>query len=169
MIHKLAELTEKTKWKPKRKIAVAHKGIVSEIAGNVIFLKTIRHSAEKLSQLKKICDQYEFHKNIIYNELKNAEIRLDLTRIIVGREGIARIRTKSLMKKYEDMDFIVARLGEGISMVVDKGGLHAYTGFNNACEVEKAAQAGDKKCHDVMEAMAENGALILSEEIEPKE
>jgi butyrate kinase len=258
--------------------------------GDVVFLKTIRHSVEELSQFKRISDQYEFRKNIIYNELKNAEIRLDLIRIVVGRGGIvkpiasgvyrvnetmkrdlieakrgehasnlgaliaddiarqlpsaeafiadpvvvdelepiarysghplfervslfhalnqkaiARAHAKSLMRRYEDMDLIVAHLGGGISvgvhhkgrvvdvnqaldgdgpispersgtlpvgellkmafsgkytyeemksMVVGKGGLYAYTGLNNAYEVEKAAQAGDKKCYDVMEAMA---------------
>ncbi|MDO5663760.1 MAG: butyrate kinase [Bacteroidia bacterium] len=257
---------------------------------NVIFLKTIRHSAEELSQFKKIADQYEFRKNIIYDELKNADIKLDLIKIVIGRGGIvkpivsgvyrindamkkdlieakrgehasnlgaliaddiakqlpsaeayiadpvvvdelepiaryaghplfqrisifhalnqkaiARAHAKSVMKKYEDMDLIVAHLGGGISvgvhhkgrvidvnqaldgdgpispersgtlpvgellkmafsgkytydemksMVVGKGGLYAYTGLNNAYEVEKAAQAGDKKCNDVLEAMA---------------
>jgi butyrate kinase len=243
--------------------------------GDVVFLKTIRHSAEELSQFKRISDQYEFRKNIIYNELKNAEIRLDLIRIVVGRGGIvkpissgvyrvneamkrdlmeakrgehasnlgaliaddvvvdelepiarysghplfervslfhalnqkaiARAHAKSLMRRYEDMDLIVAHLGGGISvgvhhkgrvidvnqaldgdgpispersgtlpvgellkmafsgkytyeemksMVVGKGGLYAYTGLNDAYEVEKAAQAGDKRCYEVMEAMA---------------
>ena len=258
--------------------------------GDVVFLKTIRHSVEELSQFKRISDQYEFRKNIVYNELKNAEIRLDLIRIVVGRGGIvkpiasgvyrvnetmkrdlieakrgehasnlgaliaddiakqlpsaeafiadpvvvdefepiarysghplfervslfhalnqkaiARAHAKSLMRRYEDMDLIVVHLGGGISvgvhhqgrvvdvnqaldgdgpispersgtlpvgellkmafsgkytyeemksMVVGKGGLYAYTGLNNAYEVEKAAQAGDKKCYDVMEAMA---------------
>ncbi len=258
--------------------------------GDVIFLKTIRHSTEELSKFKRISDQYEYRKKIIYNELKNAEIRLDLIKIVVGRGGIvkpiasgvyrvneamikdlleakrgehasnlgaliaddiakqlplaeafiadpvvvdelepiarysghplfervsifhalnqkaiARAHAKSMMREYEDMDLIVAHLGGGISvgvhhkgrvidvnqaldgdgpispersgtlpvgellkmafsgkytydemksMVVGKGGLYAYTGLNNAYEVELAAQAGDKKCRDVLEAMA---------------
>ncbi|WP_436416812.1 butyrate kinase [Petrimonas sp.] len=258
--------------------------------GDVVFLKTIRHSTEELSPFKKITDQYEFRKNIIYNELKNAEIRLDLIRLVIGRGGIvkpiasgvyrineamkrdlieakrgehasnlgaliaddiakqlpnaeafiadpvvvdelepiarysghplfervsifhalnqkaiARAHAKSVMKRYEDLDLIVAHLGGGISvgvhhkgrvidvnqaldgdgpispersgtlpvgellkmaysgkytydemkaMVVGKGGLYAYTGLNNAYEVEIAALAGDKKCYDVLEAMA---------------
>ena len=56
--------------------------------GNVVFLKTIRHSAEELSQFKKITDQYEYRKNIIYEELKNADIRLDLIKIVIGRGGL---------------------------------------------------------------------------------
>lgn len=257
---------------------------------DVVFLKTIRHSVEELSKFKRIADQYEYRKNIIYNELKNADIQLDLIKVVVGRGGIvkpiasgvyrvneemkkdlmeakraehasnlgaliaddiakqlpsaqayiadpvvvdelepiarysghplfervsifhalnqkaiARAHAKSMMKKYEDMDLIVAHLGGGISvgvhskgrvidvnqaldgdgpispersgtlpvgellkmafsgkytydemksMVVGKGGLYAYTGLNNAYEVELAAQAGNQKCHDVLEAMA---------------
>ncbi len=258
--------------------------------GNVVFLKTIRHSVEELSKFKKITDQYEYRKNIIYEELKNAEIRLDLIRIVMGRGGlvkpipagvyevneamkrdlledrqnehasnlgaliaddiakqlpsakayiadpvvvdelepvarfsghplfervsifhalnqraIARAHAKSINKKYEDLDLIVAHLGGGISvgvhhkgrvidvnqaldgdgpispersgtlptgsllkmafsgeytydemksMITGKGGLFAYTGLNDAYEVEKAALAGDQKSHDVLEAMA---------------
>ena len=258
--------------------------------GNVIFLKTIRHSVEELSKFKKITDQYEYRKNIIYEELKNAEIRLDLIRIVMGRGGqikpipagvyrvneamkrdllknrqsehasnlgaliaddiaknlpsaqayiadpivvdemepiarfsghplfkrvsifhalnqraIARAHAKSINKKYEDLNLIVAHLGGGISvgvhskgrvidvnqaldgdgpispersgtlptgsllkmafsgeytydemksMVSGKGGLFAYTGLNDAYEVEKAAMSGDQKSLEVMEAMA---------------
>ncbi len=46
--------------------------------GNVVFLKTIKHSVEELSQFKKITDQYEYRKDIIYRELKAADIRLDV-------------------------------------------------------------------------------------------
>ena len=258
--------------------------------GNVIFLKTIRHSVEELSKFKKITDQYEYRKNIIYEELKNAEIRLDLIRIVMGRGGqikpipagvyrvneamkrdllknrqsehasnlgaliaddiaknlpsaqayiadpivvdemepiarfsghplfkrvsifhalnqraIARAHAKSINKKYEELNLIVAHLGGGISvgvhskgrvidvnqaldgdgpispersgtlptgsllkmafsgeytydemksMVSGKGGLFAYTGLNDAYEVEKAAMGGDQKSLEVMEAMA---------------
>ena len=46
--------------------------------GNPIFLKTIRHSVEELSKFKTIADQYEYRRNIVYQELKDAEIKLDL-------------------------------------------------------------------------------------------
>ena len=273
--------------------------------GNVVFLKTIRHSAEELSQFKKIADQYEYRRNIIYEELKNADIRLDLIKIVMGRGGflkpipagvyrvneamkkellagiygehasnlgaliaddiakqlpdakayiadpvvvdelepiarfsghplfqrasvfhalnqraIARTHAKSINKRYEDLNLIVAHLGGGISvgvhrkgrvidvnqaldgdgpispersgtlpsgmllkmafsgeytydetrvtrvkknkytydeiksMITGKGGLFAYTGLNDAYEVEKAALAGDQKSLNLMEAMA---------------
>ena len=43
--------------------------------GNPVFLKTIRHSVEELSNFKSIADQYEYRKEIIYKELKDAEIK----------------------------------------------------------------------------------------------
>ena len=58
--------------------------------GNVVFLKTIRHSVEELSKFKKITDQYEYRKKIILDELKNADIRLDLIRIVMGRGGLVK-------------------------------------------------------------------------------
>ena len=258
--------------------------------GNPIFLKTIRHSVEELSKFKTIADQYEYRRNIVYQELKDAEIKLDLIEAVIGRGGlvkpipsgvyrineqmkndfieakmgehasnlgaliaddiakhlpgaqafiadpvvvdelapiarfsghplfervsifhalnqkaIARLHAKSVNRRYEDMNLIVVHMGGGISvgvhqkgrvvdvnqaldgdgpispersgtlptgsllkmafsgkytyeemksMVVGKGGLYAYTGHNNAYEVEKAALEGDCKCFNVMEAMA---------------
>lgn len=258
--------------------------------GNPTFLKTIRHSVEELSQFKTIADQYEFRKDIIYKELKDAGIELDYIEAVIGRGGlvqpipsgvytvndamkrdliaanrgehasnlgaliaddiakhlpsakayiadpvvvdelspiarfsghplfervsifhalnqkaIARLHAKSVNRKYEDMNLIVAHMGGGISvgvhekgkvvdvnqaldgdgpispersgtlptgsllkmafsgdytyeemksMVVGKGGLFAYTGHNDAYEVEQAAMAGDEKSKAIMEAMA---------------
>ena len=267
--------------------------------GNVVFLKTIRHSVDELSKFKKITDQYEYRKKIILDELKNADIRLDLIRIVMGRGGlvnpipagvyevnetmkndllenkqsehasnlgaliaddiakqlpsakayiadpvvvdemepiarfsghplfkrvsifhalnqraIARVHAKSINKKYEDLNLIVAHLGGGISvgvhrkgravdvnqaldgdgpispersgtlptgsllkmafsgeytydemksMVTGKGGLFAYTGLNDAYEVEKAAMKGDQKSCNVLEAMAYQTAKEILE------
>lgn len=58
--------------------------------GNVVFLKTIRHSVDELIQFEKITDQYEYRKNIIYDELKNAEVRLDMIRAVIGRGGLVK-------------------------------------------------------------------------------
>lgn len=256
---------------------------------SVVFLKTIRHSVEELSKFKRIADQYEYRKNIIYKELQDAEIKLDLIKIVMGRGGlvkpipagvykvneamkkdllesqqehasnlgaliaddiaqqlpmaeayiadpvvvdelepiarfaghplfervsifhalnqraIARTHAQSINRNYEDLNLIVAHLGGGISvgvhrkgrvvdvnqaldgdgpispersgtlpsgsllkmafsgkytydemkaMVTGKGGLFAYTGLNDAYEVEQAALAGDEKSYAVLEAMA---------------
>lgn len=264
---------------------------IAVFKGNdVVFLKTIRHSAEELSKYDKITDQYEFRKDIIYKELEDAQIKLDLIRAVVGRGGlvkpipsgvyrvndamkkdlinspmgehasnlggliaddiahrlpnakayiadpvvvdefdpvarysghplfprysvfhalnqkaIARRHAKSIMREYTDMNLIVAHLGGGISvgahqkgrvidvnqaldgdgpfspersgslpmgmflkaafsgeysyeqmklMLVGKGGMCAYTGSNDAYEVEMAALNGDQKSYDINVAMA---------------
>ncbi len=260
------------------------------INGDPIFLKTIRHSVEELSKFKNIADQFEYRKDIIYKELKDADIRIDMIKAVIGRGGlvkpipsgvyrinekmkkdlieakmgehasnlgaliadeiakqlpsaqafiadpvvvdelapiarfsghplfqrvsifhalnqkaIARLHAKSVNRKYEDMNLIVAHMGGGISvgvhqngkvidvnqaldgdgpispersgtlpsgsllkmaysgkytyeemksMITGRGGLFAYTGLNDAYEVEKAALAGDEKSLTVMEAMA---------------
>ena len=85
--------------------------------GSVVFLKTIRHSAEDLSQFKTIADQYEYRRNIIYEELKNADIRLDLIRIVMGRGGLVKpipagvYRVNEAMKK----ELLEAKNGEHAS------------------------------------------------------
>ncbi|MDR1951557.1 MAG: butyrate kinase, partial [Bacteroidales bacterium] len=55
-----------------------------------IFLKNIKHSAEELAPFASITEQYEFRKNIILNELKNAEIDINTIKIIVGRGGLVK-------------------------------------------------------------------------------
>ena len=55
---------------------------------NPVFVKTIRHTNEELSGFDKITDQYAFRKNIIYQELKEAEIKLDNIKAVVGRGGV---------------------------------------------------------------------------------
>jgi len=53
-----------------------------------IFLKNIKHSSDEIGKFEKITDQYEFRKNIILQELKNASIEIDTIKIIVGRGGL---------------------------------------------------------------------------------
>lgn len=56
----------------------------------VIFLKSIHHTPEELGKFKKIGDQYEYRKDLILEELKNAKIEMDLIEAIVGRGGLLR-------------------------------------------------------------------------------
>jgi len=53
-----------------------------------IFLKTIRHTAEELSPFKRITDQFQFRKEIIVQQLVEADIDLENVRIIMGRGGL---------------------------------------------------------------------------------
>ena len=53
-----------------------------------IFTKNITHLTEELKDFKKISEQYQFRKDIILQELKAADIKLDNIRVIVGRGGL---------------------------------------------------------------------------------
>ncbi len=55
-----------------------------------IFLKNIKHSAEELAQYENISDQFEFRKNIIMQELVDADIKTDLIEAVVGRGGLVK-------------------------------------------------------------------------------
>ena len=55
-----------------------------------IFTKNISHDIKELKKFKKISDQYRFRKDIILNELKQAEIDLDQVAAIVGRGGLVK-------------------------------------------------------------------------------
>jgi butyrate kinase len=55
-----------------------------------MFLKTIKHSSEELSQFARITDQYAFRKHIILEELKNAHIEIQNIILVVGRGGLVK-------------------------------------------------------------------------------
>lgn len=54
----------------------------------IIFEKTLRHSTEEIESYEKICDQYEFRKNIILQCLKENNIELNSLSTVVGRGGL---------------------------------------------------------------------------------
>jgi len=53
-----------------------------------VFLKNIKHSKEKLDTFDKITDQFQFRKQLIINQLKEADIELNSLGVIVGRGGL---------------------------------------------------------------------------------
>ncbi len=53
-----------------------------------IFIKNIKHKIEELQEFSKITDQFHFRKQIIVNELNEAEISEDHVRAVVGRGGL---------------------------------------------------------------------------------
>ncbi len=53
-----------------------------------IFLKTLRHQTEELAHFKRITDQFQFRKDIILKELKEADIEIDKISAVVGRGGL---------------------------------------------------------------------------------
>jgi len=91
----------------------------------VIFLKSIPHSSEDLSQFKRISDQYQFRKDIVISELTNAHIEIDKIEAIVGRGGLLKPIKSGIYRVNEDMrnDLIEGILGEHASNL---GGLIAF-------------------------------------------
>jgi len=55
-----------------------------------VFVKNIKHKTEDLAIFPTITDQYNYRKNIIIDELSNAEIELDLISVVVGRGGLVK-------------------------------------------------------------------------------
>jgi butyrate kinase len=53
-----------------------------------IFLTNIKHPQEALDTFKKVIDQFDYRKQMISDELKNAEIDIRNIKIIVGRGGL---------------------------------------------------------------------------------
>jgi len=54
----------------------------------ILFLKSIRHKHEEIKKFKTIADQYDYRKNIILEELKNADIDLAPIGVIMARGGL---------------------------------------------------------------------------------
>jgi len=90
-----------------------------------IFLKNIKHAAEEIAQFVKITDQYEFRKNIILGELKNAGIEIGSIEAIVGRGGLVKPIPSGVYEVNEALiqDLKVGILGQHASNL---GGLIAH-------------------------------------------
>ena len=90
-----------------------------------IFLKNIKHSSEDLQPFKGVVDQFSFRKEIILQELKDAEIRIDLITAIVGRGGLVKPIESGVYEVNEAMlkDLHESKLGEHASNL---GGLIAH-------------------------------------------
>ena len=54
----------------------------------VVFLKSIPHEHKELEKFKRVSDQFEYRKDIILDELRNAHIELDKIEAVVGRGGL---------------------------------------------------------------------------------
>lgn len=53
-----------------------------------LFLKNLKHSQEQLADFQKITDQFQFRKNLIIKQLKEADIDPENIRIVMGRGGL---------------------------------------------------------------------------------
>ena len=89
-----------------------------------VFLKNIKHTAEELSQYNQISEQFEFRKNIIMQEMVDAEIQIDLIEAVVGRGGLVKPIESGIYEVNDRLkeDLRVGVLGEHASNL---GGLIA--------------------------------------------
>ncbi len=92
---------------------------------NPVFIQTIHHSKEELEKFKRITDQFPFRKELVLKELKEAEIRLDLVKIVMGRGGLIKPVESGVIEVNEKMihDLRECVYGEHASNL---GGLIAY-------------------------------------------
>ncbi|MDR2815781.1 MAG: butyrate kinase [Proteiniphilum sp.] len=90
----------------------------------VIFLKTIKHSLEVLSKFSRITDQFGYRKEVIYEELKNADIPLETIDAVIGRGGLVKPIDSGVYRVNEAMknDLLECNRGEHASNL---GGLIA--------------------------------------------
>ncbi len=89
-----------------------------------IFLKNIKHSTEELAPFPKITDQFQFRKDIIIKQLREAEIDIESLTAVVGRGGLLKPIPSGVYEVNEAMinDMINSPLGEHASNL---GGLIA--------------------------------------------
>ncbi|TLX71536.1 butyrate kinase [Labilibacter sediminis] len=89
-----------------------------------IFLKNIKHSNEDLAPFNSISEQYEFRKEVILNELIQADIDIERIDAVVGRGGLVKPIESGVYEVNESLkrDLRVGILGEHASNL---GGLIA--------------------------------------------
>jgi butyrate kinase len=56
----------------------------------LVFEKTLRHSAEELMQFERITDQFHFRKDLIMNELSERKIDVEKIAAVIGRGGLVK-------------------------------------------------------------------------------
>ena len=91
----------------------------------VIFLKTIKHAPDVLRRFEKITDQYEYRKDIIYQELKSADVPVESIDAVIGRGGLVKPIASGVYRVNDAMrdDLLACKRGEHASNL---GALIAY-------------------------------------------
>jgi butyrate kinase len=90
-----------------------------------IFLKNIKHTSEELAPFIKITDQFQFRKELILQQLYEADIHLDELEAVVGRGGLLKPIPSGIYEVNDSMinDLKNSPLGEHASNL---GGLIAH-------------------------------------------
>ena len=90
-----------------------------------VFIQTIRHTSEELSPFERVTDQYTFRKDLILQQLLDADIDLNSLSIIMGRGGLLKPVESGVIEVNEKMihDLKSCKYGEHASNL---GGILAY-------------------------------------------
>ena len=90
-----------------------------------IFLKNIKHSSEEIDSFPRITEQFQFRKNIIMSQFRDADINLEKVRAVMGRGGLLKPIPSGVYAVNDAMikDLKHSPLGEHASNL---GGLIAY-------------------------------------------
>ena len=89
-----------------------------------VFIQTLQHSKEELAQFELITDQFSFRKNLILEQLEDADIPLSSINVIMGRGGLLKPVESGVFAVNQKMvdDLINCNYGEHASNL---GGLIA--------------------------------------------
>ncbi len=123
---------------------------------NVFAEKTLRHSAEELSQYKNIIDQKDTRKRLIKDFLDEYHMTIDMIDIFVGRGGILKPLKQSgtyLVNDEMISDLSQAKYGQHAS------NLGAIIAYEYAKEYDKPAFIVDPVCIDEMNDIARISGL----------
>jgi len=116
-----------------------------------VFLKKINHKPEELEGFKCFCEQDEWRANIILDELKSNDIKLEDIKVVIGRGGLLKPVKSGVYKVNESMvtDLSDCEFGND---VVNLGGLLAN---KIAAQIEGAeAYIADPVVVDELEEIA---------------
>ena len=83
---------------------------------NQLFVKNIKHSADEISKFACIADQYEFRKNIVLAEVKEAGFDIKDFKVIVGRGGLVKPISSGVWRVNEAHD--IASSLEGVEAII---------------------------------------------------
>jgi butyrate kinase len=98
----------------------------------LVFEKSLRHTAEELKSFKKITDQFHFRKDLIMNELSVRKIDLKKIAAVVGRGGLVKPIESGIYRVNQKMkdDLMAGISGEHASNL---GGLIADEIASSLC------------------------------------
>jgi butyrate kinase len=117
---------------------------------DMIFLKTIKHKEHELEQFKEINDQKEWRRDLIFKEIKENDININLVEVVMAMSGLVKPLKSGVYEVNERMkeDLIEGVMGKH---AVNLGGLIAADIANS---LGKKAYIVDPVVVDEMDELA---------------